>query len=194
MRTETINVYKFDELGEKAKQYAIQGYREHFTPFYEDVINDAKEIGSELGIVIDRVCFSGFGCQGDGASFIGSFDPKQVDIEAVVRHRAYAKALHDIAIILSKLDCEATITHQGRYQHSGCMIIDTDSELDYQSQYRPVGYEALRLFADCIYVKLEEEHEYQTSDEYITQELVGNDDEFYETGKVWEKIGDRCGR
>lgn len=57
MKTETINVYKFDELSEEAKETAINEFRDINVSYnwWEFTYEDAKEIGLKItGFDLDR--------------------------------------------------------------------------------------------------------------------------------------------
>ena len=72
--TQITNVYDFSELSPAAKAKARDWYREGDTDSgfgAECVINDAKMVFAHCGITIDRVGYSGFWSQGDGAHFVG---------------------------------------------------------------------------------------------------------------------------
>ena len=174
MRTITTNIYTFDELPHLAQARAIQDYRLNGLDIdYDCTIEDAKTIGVLAGIAIDEVYFSGFWSQGDGACFSGSFEPMSDALQKVKLHAPMDAELHDIVSDIAALDMGATITHSGHYMHSGCMDIDTDSELDYQP---------LRWFADWVYGRLRDTYDYCTSDEYISESIRANGLEFTFTG------------
>lgn len=74
MRTITTetHAYTIHELSDKAKERAHYQWLENFEFFgAEYVIEDAKEIAALMGWTIDKVFYSGFGSQGDGACFKG---------------------------------------------------------------------------------------------------------------------------
>lgn len=76
--TKEITVYKWEELSQSAQEKARQWYLECMDyEWWEGVYEGAKEDGAELGFYIDRIYFSGFYSQGDGASWIGQVDVRQ---------------------------------------------------------------------------------------------------------------------
>ena len=73
--TKVIKVYSFDELSEEAQERACQQVGDSMTDdawWYEDTfdlfVEHCKEYGMEVDV--DNIKFSGFGSQGDGASFV----------------------------------------------------------------------------------------------------------------------------
>lgn len=202
MRTETITrtYYSFDELTDEAKETAIQAYRDRydsFDPFESDcIIYDAKEIGKLIGIDIDKIYYSGFWSQGDGACFIGSYSYKKGGLKALKQYAPKDKELHRIAEGLQEVQKKyfyticATVKHSGRYHHERSTDIDVVHHL---SEYgNPVHVndtdeeevsEALRDYMRWIYNQLETQYDYCTSDEAIREELENNGYEYTEEGE-----------
>ena len=156
-----------------------------------------------------KIWFSGFSSQGDGACWEGSYRYakgalKKLQSEAPARYQ-YCKPdgtlewteskgnteLHRIAGALQKVQARhfyklvATVSHRGFYNHSGCMIIDVEHDED---RYRDLGdaegeiKDLLRDFADWIYRRLEEEHDWLTSDEQVDESIIANEYTFDEDG------------
>lgn len=85
--TREIQVYKFDELSDKAKEHAREMHRAanaDDTYWFETIIEDAAAVLPALGFAINEqrnshrpaIYFSGFCSQGDGACFEGSWSPE----------------------------------------------------------------------------------------------------------------------
>ena len=73
-----VEVYKWEELSQKAQQKAREWYLDGMDyEWWEGVYESAKEDGYEKGFHIDKINFSGFYLQGDGASWIGQVDVRQ---------------------------------------------------------------------------------------------------------------------
>ena len=156
-----------------------------------------------------KIWFSGFSHQGSGACWEGSYRYakgalKKLQSEAPARYQ-YLKPdgtsewtenavnieLHRIAKTLQKAQARhlyklvATSTHRGHYNHSGCMSIEVEHDED---RYRDLGdaeddiKDALRDFADWIYRRLEEEHDWLTSDEQVDESIIANEYTFDEDG------------
>ena len=207
MRTIETKVYTFDELTDEAKEKARGWWRNSRDGddfWSEGVIEDAETCGAVLGIEIDqrqvprmdgkynqhpKVWFSGFSSQGDGACFEGRYQYKAGAGKAIRAHAGDAE-LWRIADALREVQkgafyrLTATAKHSGHYYHSGCMDVDVDNAAGVEvtdGQYEDVK-ECLRDFADWIYKRLEEEWDYQNSDEVINENIRTNEYEFEEDG------------
>lgn len=76
--TKEITIYKYEELSAQAQQRARDWYIEGMDyEWWEGVYETAKAEGYELGFCIDRISFSGFWSQGDGACWQGMVDVRQ---------------------------------------------------------------------------------------------------------------------
>lgn len=196
MRTVSKNVYQYNELSDSAKAKA----RDWFSQFvfsdsndWEHVIEDAVTIGALIGITIayDKVQFSGFSSQGDGASFIGSYQYARGGVKAVSDYTGGDTKLVRIAQTLQDVQKKhfyrlvADCSVSGRYSHSGCMDVTVrDSSDDYRDigEAEDIVTEALRSFADWIYSMLNKEYDYQMSDEAVAENIEANEYEFNEDG------------
>lgn len=147
--------------------------------FYSDwVLDDLKEQASLIGIDIDRIYYSGFSSQGDGAMFTGSYGYKKRWKALVIKEFPANKELLEIGQQLQDIQKKslykltAVSTHRGRHYNDNSAIIDvhyddgiysTDLEEDEIAS-------ALRSFMQYIYSSLEKEYEYQTSLETFKQQ------------------------
>jgi len=76
--TKEITIYKWEELSQTAQQKAREWYLEGMDyEWWEGTYEMAIEDGKEKGFYIDKIYFSGFYSQGDGASWIGQVDVRQ---------------------------------------------------------------------------------------------------------------------
>lgn len=195
MRTLSYSVYTFAELSDSAKAAAIEANRDINTDheWWDNVYYDATTIAALFGLEIDRIFFSGFWSQGDGARFEGRYRYKKGALKAVKAYAPLDTELHGIVERLQAAQSRrfyslvATTDASGRYEHSGCMSVDVDvydpdrfGAVDDQSESDIK--DNLRWFADWIYDRLEQEHEYLTSDEAVIESLVCGECEFYENG------------
>ena len=132
MRQETVNIYKFNELSEQAKEVARDWYRGCSTSDdFDFCIEDAVRMGEMIGIEFDthavklhgggtrydaNIYWSGFCSQGDGASFEGTYRYKKgalkalqaecpaqwTDKDGTIHESKGNKELHDIARVLQR--------------------------------------------------------------------------------------------
>jgi hypothetical protein len=190
--TTVTKLYTFSELNEKAQQRAIERYRENydFTSDAESVTEDAIEISKILGISIDRIYYSGFWSQGDGACFDGVYRYKKQAVEAIKQYAPQDTELHQIALDLQKIQSKyfyslkAICKQHGRYCHSDSMCINVDTSRDFSdvSGAEDDMEQALRAFADWIYRSLEQAYDDGTSEGQIEEFFDSNETEFTEDG------------
>lgn len=147
-----------------------------------------------IGIRVDEMYFSGFGSQGDGACFRG----RVVDWAAYLTELKFGQYIK----FASECEWSYHITTSGRYNHSGTMQGDADLGLTdkyfnpHDPDEDPLRHDAWNLVnkdvpddltlgriedsitsdfrtrADNLYRRLEEEHDYLTSDEYVVERLL----------------------
>jgi hypothetical protein len=149
----------------------------------------------QVGIHVDKIYFSGFWSQSDGACFVGSLD----------NALTYLNHHHvDQFPMLRKLiemggTVWATSDPRGRYYHSSSVSINAECEAFWQcanpkSELQEaviqrwdgmvdkeiVDFEAAlaeqwRTYMNDLYTKLEEEHDYLTSDDGVWDTLEANE-------------------
>lgn len=193
--TET-DAYKFPELSDTAKDAAREWFRRDMDIDYGCVIDDAKEIAALFGIDIDKVYFSGFSSQGDGAMFIGSYRYKAGWKKALQAHVGGEQLPKLIAIgeALQRVQrgnmyqLTASMSHRGRYYHSNSMSISVDRDAsnyqDMTSSAENDLCDALRDYADWIYRALEREYEFRMSDAAVDEDIAANEYEFTASGQI----------
>jgi hypothetical protein len=159
--------------------------------WWDDVEEKFKAGMAEIGLRVDRIYFSGFSSQGDGACFEGAVDH-------------WGKLLHAMGVKTNPVMVEflqenatAQLIHRGRYYHEHSIQFDLyvpepDEEWSgYTDQLRAAAwvalatydYESLRndLMEFCrdkmldLYDKLEAEYDYLTSDEAVWEFIIAND-------------------
>ena len=196
-----IKTFKFSELSEKAKQVAIEQYRnDAFYPhdeWYDSVKSDFHEILELIGFYNIDSSFSGFHSQGDGASFTAGYTYKKGCLKAIKNYAPNDKDLHSIVNgIIShqkdngyKLECCVTRSNS-IYNHSNTMRFDWSKNGDYYFDWHNNFVEdeieqLIKDLADWYYSKLYNEYEYLMSDECIIENIESNDYDFYESGKQY---------
>lgn len=196
METVEIKVFTFEELSDDAKQKAIEdtqnseGYLDY--EWYDGVFEDATTIAALMGIDIDKIYFSGFWSQGDGACFEGEYRYKKGSVKAVKEYAPADTELHRIVTELYELQRKnffqltANVTHYGNYYHerSNRISIDTLNSDRYISDDTDEALtELLRDYMLWIYKKLETDHDYLMSDESVKEYLIANGYEFTADGE-----------
>lgn len=202
MRTETVtrNIYKFDELTDRAKENAREWWRqcENEDSDVSCVYEDAERVANILGITLDQrhngptIYYSGFCSQGDGACFEGSYRYAKGASKAIREYARLDTELHAIADALQKIQAEnfyqltATMEHSGQYYHSGCMSVNVerDDEKGMTDDAEDRIKDQLRLFAGWIYNQLEKDYDYRMSAENVDESIRINEYEFTENGGI----------
>ena len=198
--------FAFDDLGAKAKEHALKRYRDWWVQddWWNNVYEDAAHMAELLGISIDEkhglaIYFSGFWSQGDGASFMGTYRPR-ADAYDALRMHTDDETLVNLAERLTVLNVGWMLTpdvigvragiriSSSRYCHSASMNVEIDFltlrggvEVDDDSTELTA---CMREFADWIYKQLEAEHEYLTSDEFLTEQFCDGETKFDEDGDM----------
>lgn len=206
MRTITTQVFGFNELSDSAKEKAREWWRTDLPFDTEHIIGDAAHIADMFGLDIRQtlkqradkthhwvpsVYWSGFWSQGDGASFDGTYVYKAGGLKAVKAHAPKDETLHRIVQRLQDVQRRyfygigARIKQSGMYCHELTMEIDVTCRDDrkLQDEDEEEIIDCLRDFARWIYRQLEQEYEYQNSDEVVDETIIINEYEFDEDGK-----------
>lgn len=200
MKTKTIELYEFDELPEDTKAKVLEKYRDinvDFSQWDDFEIEYWEEELEKMGFDDPEIAYSGFCCQGDGASFTC----KRVDVEKFItsqRAKSRFKALLK-AIRSGKIEIEASVNRISHsYSHEYTVGVST--ELYYNEPPKnPKNYEKLereegelrgfiqdvvRTFSRKIYRGLEESYEALTSDEQVSETLRINEYTFRANGEM----------
>lgn len=196
-------VYTYDELSTGAKEKVQQWWSETLdSSWHEFLYEDFMEIGMMLGVDIDDIYYTGFHNQGDGACFTGYYSVEPDAVTKIKGHAPKDEELHRIAesLTASQMTCKlqhnefmrCNLSHHGRYYHEQSITFDFDKyeddfdELADLTNIQDSIEEALRDLMRWMYNRLEEEYEYQISDEYIGEACKGNDYKFYEDGTFYQ--------
>ena len=198
MRTIETTIFEFSELSEQAKEKARDWYRSAgmHDEWWDGVYETATDAGSILGIEIDDIYFSGFCSQGDGARFMGRYGYAKGGAKAIRGEFPQDAELHAIADSLQVVQARnfyqlhARMSGNGRYEHSGCMAVETDDSYLYDVAYRYVSEDdegeitrIMRAFADWIYSLLSQEYDWLNSDEQVDESILVNEYEFDKDGE-----------
>jgi len=150
---ETETTYKYQDLSDSAKETARQWYLEGMDyEWWEGVYEMVIEDGKEKGFYIDKIFFSGFHSQGDGASWTGQVDVRQwleENCADSIGVSAWCQLIQED--IISK---HIQVTQSGHYCHESTMqfgeVLDNTDvfEDDYTMQKDSIfkGMEIQHLF------------------------------------------------
>lgn len=184
-------------MNDERKQQLIDEHRDINVDYnwwdftYEDFFAICKILGVELDK--HEPSFSGFCCQGDGASFTGSYSACSAD-NAPQEIRSYApddEELHRIAdelCLLSRVYYPAYvgITRNGysHYVYSQTMKVCEPDPIygdpeDWADEIHEIVENTLqdlmRDLAEWLYASLEQEYEHLTSDEVVWEAIVAHE-------------------
>jgi hypothetical protein len=185
MRTIQVNLHSFDELSKEVQQQVVDKCRtinvDH-DQWSEPILEGFKQYALQQGWDVDRIYFSGFWSQGDGAMFEGSL----TDFSKYLSPRL--QALVDKGYINMSYHVE----HRGHYYHERCsdhyVSFDIDGVGDYPNIEGVLDEVADSIREDyytlCqeLYRDLENYYEELTNDEAIIDTILANDFEFTQEG------------
>jgi hypothetical protein len=203
MKTIEIKLYSFNELSEEAKKVAIEEIQNdnNFLDYdwYESTYEHYFEIIKEAGFEIDKIYFSGFWSQGDGAMFeYSNIDDslKLEFIESLDLSTMRKNWIINNTYITGKGHQSGNYYHENSCNHSIYFEVD-NGDLNYTSTF----YQWLQSFEDSfnefiikkyknlctdIYAALKKEYYYLESDEAIKEYLEQDEyKQYLETGKVY---------
>lgn len=168
--------------------------------WYESVYEYETDKLKEFGFDVEKIYFSGFASQGDGAMFEGYFNlNKDSSIELIssyVQNGRVAKLIKNGLIEIS-----VKFVHKGDYYHENSFIrdfeISHEGKLFYIEDYENI-YSTLDSIdtmiinnykSNCreIYKNLESSYDYLTSEKIIFETLEVNGFEFDELGNIFSE-------
>lgn len=175
-REKVIQLYKFNELDERAKEKAREWYTRSDYPhdgWWDYVYEDFQTICDIIGVELDtnpvrlmngkkvqkpQIYFSGFwsqgDSQGDGACFAGTYRGEADACQKIREHAPQDTELHGI---VDALDVDwvqpygstrVDVTTSGRYCHSGTMRFDFDEYEDSEGELHDPSQERCEIVKD----------------------------------------------
>ena len=175
--------YKFDELPEAAQKKAVEDYVADSD--IELSTDHEEEILAELGVEYVQIGWSGFSCQGDGASFTGDYSYSKVvnntgkyPPDVLTELRPLYKKLIALQRRCQWKLCANIERRSSRYYHEHSVDIHVyrTDEKDVPADIASELGDIMRDFMRWVYRSLEKEYEYQTGEGAI--EFLRNCDEF----------------
>jgi hypothetical protein len=199
----TIQLYKFDELSDAAKEKARDWFREASAndDWYDFVYEDVDTVAALLGIEIDRkavklmggstrhdpaIWFSLGYVQGDFASFDGRYAYAKGGAAKVRAYAPMDEKLHRIADALQALQkangyqLTASVRDTSRYG-AEVEVERSNGGTVLEQTYQELR-DLLRDFMQWIYDQLRAEDMYRNTDEQVDENIVANEYDFYEDG------------
>ena len=201
MRTETIEIYTFDELSDESKEKAREWWRKGGLDYdwYESTFSDFVSICEILGfdVIESNIYFSGFWSQGDGASFTGSYKYSKGSTNKIREYAPQDTALHEIADTLQALQRRNFYGLWGNIERCRSRLYVHESTISCSDAYRnsdnyqDATSDAQDTLTDCardlchwLYASLEREYDWLNSDEQVDESIRCNEYEFTVTGEI----------
>ena len=171
MKTVSVNLYSFDELSSSSKQFSIDKYRYLFVEFdWSELIKELNDNGFENA----KIDYS----QGLGASF-----EADIDLARFIEFKELD--------ILESIDIAWAIVRSSNRFHERAKAVvycggAYPEELEELIHSITNRIEKARLeFSREIYNTLENERDYRTSDEFVSESLTAMGEVFLESGKFF---------
>ena len=181
MKTVQIELFTFEELTPEVQKKVIEDNRylnvEYFD-WYHSIIEEWTAKLEEAGYMEPEILFSGFYSQGDGASFTAKLDMEKFltgKYEAlrglelsgsVIRHNS--RYVHENSTHVEIHDTEGNATKE-----QDALILDLEQDLN--AKILSINKE--------IYKDLEDDYEFQTSDEVVRECLINQEGHYEKNGK-----------
>lgn len=184
--TTSTEVYEFDELSDDAKEKAREWFREGNPDYdwWDHIFTVAHDIGAVLGFDISEkdIHFSGFSSQGDGASFSGSWSPPKAPV-ANMRKLGFSGDTGKVLLDMAR-DAWAVVRSMTKDEREEAPYTVAKSHRYHNVTCEHDGVQDLaRDFASWIYKALNEEYDYQNSDEVVDENIRANEYTFTVNGK-----------
>jgi hypothetical protein len=208
MKTIQLNLYEFAELEETAQQKATEAHRyiNMDQTWWDFIYDDFTSIAETIGIIIKKgsISFDGFYSQGDGSAFKAEIDLPQLLVAVENQNwKGYTPKL-ELDLALPEIDRRILkLIKSGKLDIDPQIIQPTSgyyvrAELNENLPYSSHGYpqiekqldlleKGLQQIADklnrFLYKSLQNEYEYQTAEQAVTEAIAANDYWFTADGK-----------
>ncbi len=208
MRTETIEIYQFEELSKDVQEKVIEANYDWNTK-YEDFsfeIEIWEEKLNNIGFTDSKISFSGFSSPGSGASFISSVDIDKIFSYAVYNESDRYSDIKDFEKFINLMDKNTIkfsfwVERVGHYRYSHENTCAVDYELDlyldncslttedwFYATVKKIRctIEDIRYrLSKEIYSNLQARYEYLQSEEAVKESLIANEMEFLKNGTFY---------
>lgn len=204
MRTIELEVFKFDELSDKAKEKARDWYRQGDCAGLEYVVDDFLGVAKILGLEVrtrptslmsgkivlsPEVSYSVGFCQSDFAGFDGTWGYEKGCVKAIKAYAPQDTGLHALAEQWQELQkanfyqLKVAASYHHYYGQRVTDVYRRDDKALSEGTFEGAE-EAVRDLAHWLYTQLRDEAVYQTSDDTVDENMVCNSYEFYADGGI----------
>ncbi len=164
--------------------------------WWEYTYNEFTESMEQVGIEVERMYFSGFWSQGDGACFDGRIGDTKLFLDKHFTPTDYPMIRK---LVSSGGSIVFKCSHRGHYYHENCTSFDVDCDLFAYVMDKPTDFheqvvegmdkqldvemddfekESVEIFKNYmrdLYRKLEKEYDYLVGDEAVKETIIAND-------------------
>ena len=173
MRTVRQKVFKFSELSDDAKQKAIDWYRdgEDYCFLGDNIVSDAKEVGLKI-ISLDDY-------RANHGEFINS---ATITAEACINNHGNTCETYKEAekFLIEKSDLVKKYSDGVDVEQ-----VSEDNEYEFDKEFDELEADFLHDLLECYRIMYNDQVDYQNSDEYVTENLILNEYEFTQDGKIF---------
>ena len=176
MRKVTIPIYKYKELSEKAKEKALNTFREHNEMYYleDNLKEELYQLLIKYEIDILNKCdilYSLSHSQRDGVCFVGGF--KYDKYRIIIIHQGYYNNSNSVNI-----DIEL---YESYDEEGNEIIMSSEEETKIYNEFEQIYEEICNTIEKIGYDSIE----YENSEEYIKDHFEANDLEFFADGSMY---------
>ena len=183
MKKQTIEVYEFSELGKEAKEKARDEFRQYCLDYdwwdiiYEGIMEKAEEYG--ITLKDEDIQFTGFWCQGDGASFI-SKEINNYKFAEKAGIKVDKKVLDTIELYIDRTIMN--YSHENSV-HATAVYNDLPSKYEKKAEELTDKLEEVKnMLCTELYNNLENYYNELLSDEHVDEDIIANEYEFLKDG------------
>jgi hypothetical protein len=173
MKTIEVQIYKFSELSEVAKQKAIEKMSYVDFDWWDSVYEDAENIGLKIsGFDIDRGSY----CKGDFMA-----DAEETANKIISEHGEECETFKTAKNYILERDRLVAKYSDGK----NIEIVTEYNENDFDNDCDDLDDEFLKSLCEDYRIILSKEYDYLTSDAAIIETIEANDYDFTENGEMY---------
>ena len=198
MEETTISLYDFNELPENVQNKVLDNQRLYnvndgfWSESVKDIWNEKLE---SWGFENPEICFSGFGCQGDGACFTcDGIDLEKYTDRLIMQTDTYSQAkwLRTFGLMYNNGSLVANIIHDGgMYSHERSTSLRFELFTQSEVPWQRIGVltedieDQMVEISKAIFKDLEGAYNSLTGDEDISEALIASETMFRSNGDIW---------
>lgn len=171
--------YTFDELQKEQKETVLENFRDYFTKdfdfFQEDIINNYVLNNKYLSEIKPKYFYSGFYSQGDGGRFEFNYLNSELLLKMLKEfYKSTSKEYKKLYNFIKKYDFVIDYklnSYSNHYYHSNTFYFSCGSDDKLLNDYCENLREYFKKLSDELYLNLQKEYGYLSTDKYIINEF-----------------------